>query len=188
VGIGGIGMSGIAELLANLGFEVSGSDAKRSAVTERLTTLGIRVDLGHDAAQIGDADVVVISSAVRPANPEVVRGRATAGAGDPAGRDARGADAPSLLDRVGRAQARRRDVDDCAGAGAKAHQLREHLGPRDHRHLPSRGLDHLRVGRPHRRRDHHDVGIADLRRVVPRSTRMPSVVSRSSPDRFASVR
>ncbi|HEX3644992.1 MAG TPA: UDP-N-acetylmuramate--L-alanine ligase [Vicinamibacterales bacterium] len=72
VGIGGIGMSGIAELLANLGFEVSGSDARRSAVTERLTTLGIRVDLGHDAAQIGDADVVVISSAVRPANPEVV--------------------------------------------------------------------------------------------------------------------
>ena len=72
VGIGGIGMSGIAELLANLGFDVSGSDAKRSAVTERLTTLGIRVDLGHDAAHVGDADVVVISSAVRPTNPEVV--------------------------------------------------------------------------------------------------------------------
>ena len=65
-------MSGIAELLANLGFEVSGSDAKRSAVTERLGTLGIRVDLGHDAANVGDADVVVISSAVRPSNPEVV--------------------------------------------------------------------------------------------------------------------
>ena len=72
VGIGGIGMSGIAELLANLGYAVSGSDAKRSAVTARLGTLGIRVDLGHDAANIGDADVVVISSAVRPANPEVV--------------------------------------------------------------------------------------------------------------------
>jgi UDP-N-acetylmuramate--alanine ligase len=72
VGIGGIGMSGIAELLANLGFDVSGSDAKRSAVTDRLSTLGIRVDLGHDAAYVGDADVVVISSAVRPANPEVV--------------------------------------------------------------------------------------------------------------------
>jgi UDP-N-acetylmuramate--alanine ligase len=72
VGIGGIGMSGIAELLANLGFDVSGSDAKRSAVTDRLTTLGIRVDLGHDAAHVGDADVVVISSAVRPTNPEVV--------------------------------------------------------------------------------------------------------------------
>jgi UDP-N-acetylmuramate--alanine ligase len=72
VGIGGIGMSGIAELLANLGFEVSGSDAKRSAVTERLSTLGIRVDLGHEAAHVGNADVVVISSAVRPTNPEVV--------------------------------------------------------------------------------------------------------------------
>jgi UDP-N-acetylmuramate--alanine ligase len=72
VGIGGVGMSGIAELLANLGFDVSGSDAKRSAVTERLATLGIRVDLGHDAAHLGDADVVVISSAVRPTNPEVV--------------------------------------------------------------------------------------------------------------------
>ena len=72
VGIGGIGMSGIAELLANLGYAVSGSDAKRSAVTERLATLGIRVDVGHDAAHVGDADVVVISSAVRPTNPEVV--------------------------------------------------------------------------------------------------------------------
>jgi UDP-N-acetylmuramate--alanine ligase len=72
VGIGGIGMSGIAELLANLGFDVSGSDAKRSAVTDRLSTLGIRVNLGHDAAHVGNADVVVISSAVRPANPEVV--------------------------------------------------------------------------------------------------------------------
>jgi UDP-N-acetylmuramate--alanine ligase len=72
VGIGGIGMSGIAELLANLGYAVSGSDAKRSAVTERLSTLGIRVDLGHDAAHVGNADVVVISSAVRPTNPEVL--------------------------------------------------------------------------------------------------------------------
>ena len=72
VGIGGIGMSGIAELLANLGYVVSGSDAKGSAVTERLRTLGIRVDVGHDAKNVGDADVVVISSAVRPANPEVV--------------------------------------------------------------------------------------------------------------------
>ena len=71
VGIGGIGMSGIAELLANLGYAVSGTDEKRSAVTERLTTLGIRVAYGHDAAQVGDADVVVVSSAVNAANPEV---------------------------------------------------------------------------------------------------------------------
>jgi UDP-N-acetylmuramate--alanine ligase len=72
VGIGGIGMSGIAELLANLGYAVSGSDEKRSATTDRLATLGIRIELGHDAAHIGDADVVVISSAVRATNPEVV--------------------------------------------------------------------------------------------------------------------
>jgi UDP-N-acetylmuramate--alanine ligase len=72
VGIGGIGMSGIAELLANLGYVVSGSDEKRSATTDRLATLGIRVALGHDAEHVGDADVVVISSAVRPTNPEVV--------------------------------------------------------------------------------------------------------------------
>src|SRR3954463_326761 len=65
-------MSGIAELLANLGYAVSGSDEKQSAVTERLSTLGIRVAQGHDAANVGDADVVVVSSAVRPSNPEVV--------------------------------------------------------------------------------------------------------------------
>jgi UDP-N-acetylmuramate--alanine ligase len=72
IGIGGIGMSGIAELLANLGFAVSGSDEKRSAVTDRLVKMGIRFALGHDAANVGDADVVVVSSAVRPTNPEVV--------------------------------------------------------------------------------------------------------------------
>jgi UDP-N-acetylmuramate--alanine ligase len=72
VGVGGIGMSGIAELLANLGYAVSGSDDKRSATTDRLATLGIRIALGHDAAHVGDADVVVISSAVRTTNAEVV--------------------------------------------------------------------------------------------------------------------
>ncbi len=65
-------MSGIAELLANLGYVVSGSDEKRSAVTERLGTLGIHVTAGHDSANVGDADVVVTSSAVRATNPEVV--------------------------------------------------------------------------------------------------------------------
>ena len=64
-------MSGIAELLANLGYAVSGSDEKRSAVTDRLESLGVRVAYGHAAAQVGEADVVVVSSAVRPANPEV---------------------------------------------------------------------------------------------------------------------
>ncbi|HKF67285.1 MAG TPA: Mur ligase domain-containing protein, partial [Vicinamibacterales bacterium] len=71
IGIGGIGMSGIAELLANLGYVVSGSDEKRSAVTERLATMGIRVAYGHDAVNVGEADVAVVSSAVRPSNAEV---------------------------------------------------------------------------------------------------------------------
>src|SRR5712692_8420998 len=64
-------MSGIAELLANLGYGVSGSDEKRSVVTERLASLGIRVAYGHDPANVGDADVVVTSSAVRETNPEI---------------------------------------------------------------------------------------------------------------------
>ena len=72
VGIGGIGMSGIAELLANLGYVVTGSDEKRSSVTERLATLGIGVSYGHAPAHVGDADVVVVSSAVRPGNPEAL--------------------------------------------------------------------------------------------------------------------
>ncbi len=76
IGIGGIGMSGIAELLANLGYAVSGSDAKRSSVTDRLETLGVKVAAGHAAANVGDADVVVYSSAVRPDNPEVADARA----------------------------------------------------------------------------------------------------------------
>src|SRR5262247_2410848 len=71
VGVGGIGMSGIAELLANLGYEVTGSDARRSEVTDRLEQLGVRVWTGHHADHVGEADVVVTSSAIRPANPEV---------------------------------------------------------------------------------------------------------------------
>jgi UDP-N-acetylmuramate--alanine ligase len=71
VGIGGIGMSGIAELLLNLGYTVSGSDLKASEITERLRSLGGVIHEGHAAGQIEGADVVVISSAVRPDNPEV---------------------------------------------------------------------------------------------------------------------
>lgn len=72
VGIGGIGMSGLAELLANLGYIVSGSDLRASAVTARLEALGARVFTGHRAEQVGGADVVVVSSAIRPDNPEVL--------------------------------------------------------------------------------------------------------------------
>jgi UDP-N-acetylmuramate--alanine ligase len=75
VGIGGIGMSGIAELLVNLGYEVSGSDAKTSGITARLARLGVRIARGHDAAHVGYADVVVTSSAIHAGNPEVEEAR-----------------------------------------------------------------------------------------------------------------
>jgi UDP-N-acetylmuramate--alanine ligase len=78
VGIGGSGMSGIAEVLLNLGYTVSGSDQKLSAVTEHLRTCGVRVFEGHDAGHIAGAQVVVTSTAVRPDNPEVVEARRTA--------------------------------------------------------------------------------------------------------------
>ena len=76
IGIGGIGMSGIAEILLNLHYPVSGSDLRRSAVTERLATLGATVFEGHAAANVVGASVVVISSAVHENNPEVVEARA----------------------------------------------------------------------------------------------------------------
>jgi UDP-N-acetylmuramate--alanine ligase len=75
VGVGGIGMSGIAEILRSLDFEVSGSDLKGSDVTRRLEGLGVVVHLGHREENVKDADVVVISSAVRPENPEVQEAR-----------------------------------------------------------------------------------------------------------------
>jgi UDP-N-acetylmuramate--alanine ligase len=71
VGIGGIGMSGIAEVLLNLGYKVSGSDLKPSPVTQRLASLGASIFEGHRAENVAGAEVVVTSSAVRPDNPEV---------------------------------------------------------------------------------------------------------------------
>jgi UDP-N-acetylmuramate--alanine ligase len=76
VGIGGIGMSGIAEVMINLGYEVQGSDAKESANTERLKAKGARIFIGHRAETIGAAGVVVISSAIKAGNPEVDAARA----------------------------------------------------------------------------------------------------------------
>jgi UDP-N-acetylmuramate--alanine ligase len=75
VGIGGVGMCGIAEVLHNLEFSVSGSDSAENTNTKRLADLGIRVTIGHDAAHIAGADVVVISSAVKDTNPEVQAAR-----------------------------------------------------------------------------------------------------------------
>ncbi len=75
VGIGGIGMSGIAEVLLNLGFTVSGSDLKKTAVTERLEKLGARVFEGHAAENVRGVEVLVVSSAVPPDNPELAESR-----------------------------------------------------------------------------------------------------------------
>src|SRR5258707_6135026 len=72
VGIGGIGMSGIAEVLLTLGYSVSGSDTKPSSITERLQNLGATIHEGHKAANVEGAHVVVTSSAIRSDNPEVV--------------------------------------------------------------------------------------------------------------------
>ncbi len=76
VGIGGVGMSGIAEVLCTLGYSVSGSDQSPSPATARLGAAGARIHLGHDAAHVANADVVVVSSAIRADNPEVVAARA----------------------------------------------------------------------------------------------------------------
>jgi UDP-N-acetylmuramate--alanine ligase len=75
VGIGGIGMSGIAEVLHNLGYRVQGTDLADNANVKRLRTLGISVIVGHDATNLGDAQVIVISSAVKSTNPEVIEAR-----------------------------------------------------------------------------------------------------------------
>lgn len=75
IGIGGVGMGGIAEVMHHLGFRVSGSDLGENALTRRLVHLGVTVYRGHEAAQVEDADVVVISTAVPDDNPELVRAR-----------------------------------------------------------------------------------------------------------------
>ena len=90
VGVGGIGMSGIAEVLLNLGHQVQGSDLSDNANVKRLRELGAKVFVGHDKANLGQAAVAVVSSAVKRDNPEVVAARAELGQhrpgprGDPA--------------------------------------------------------------------------------------------------------
>jgi len=77
IGIGGIGMSGIAEVLVNLDYKVTGSDVADSANVKRLREKGVPVSIGHDAANLGDAAVVVVSSAIKRDNPELVAARAS---------------------------------------------------------------------------------------------------------------
>src|ERR1039457_5877378 len=74
-GIGGIGMSGIAEVLLNLGYQISGSDLKLSPTTERLAAMGAHIYLGHAASNVAGARALVVSSAVDPQNPEVLEAR-----------------------------------------------------------------------------------------------------------------
>jgi UDP-N-acetylmuramate--alanine ligase len=76
VGIGGAGMSGIAEVMLNLGYEVAGSDLRESQVTRRLAERGVRICIGHRPENVHDRDAVVVSSAVREDNPEVKAARA----------------------------------------------------------------------------------------------------------------
>ncbi|HQD84029.1 MAG TPA: Mur ligase domain-containing protein, partial [Quisquiliibacterium sp.] len=76
VGIGGSGMSGIAEVLLNLSYRISGSDVAENAATRRLVSLGATVAIGHDAAHIQGADCIVTSTAVKGDNPEVLAARA----------------------------------------------------------------------------------------------------------------
>ena len=75
IGIGGIGMSGIAEVLHNLGYRVQGSDQADGANVQRLRDKGIACFVGHDAGNLGEAEVVVVSTAVRKNNPELVAAR-----------------------------------------------------------------------------------------------------------------
>ena len=108
VGIGGIGMSGIAEILRNLGYQVQGSDVADNANVRRLRGLGIAVTIGHAAENLGNAGVVVVSSAVKTDNPEVVAARARLRPGGAPRRDAGRADAPQMGDR-GRRHSRQDD-------------------------------------------------------------------------------
>ena len=137
LGIGGIGMSAIAEILHARGYTVQGSDQKDSANVKRLRAKGIRVFVGHDAVNLVGARYVVISTAVKPGNPELEAARAQGPAHHPPRRDAGRADA------------------------ALCNRFRHRHARQDHHHLADR--PHLQRGRsrPHRhhRRHHQRVGL-----------------------------
>ena len=99
VGIGGIGMSGIAEVMVNLGYVVQGSDQAEGANVKRLREKGVKISIGHAAGNLGDAGVVVVSSAIKQDNPELVAARAQPAAGGAPRRNAGGADAAEKLRR-----------------------------------------------------------------------------------------
>ena len=102
IGIGGIGMSGIAEILINLGYEVSGSDLRESEQTRRLASLGAKIFIGHSPSNISDYHVVVTSSAINPGNPELIEARKREHPGHPPVGDAGRAGADEARHRRGR--------------------------------------------------------------------------------------
>ena len=75
IGIGGSGMSGLAELLFNLGYQVTGSDINKSTITDRLNDLGINLKIGHEITNLGDAEMVIKSSAILETNVELIHAR-----------------------------------------------------------------------------------------------------------------
>ena len=185
IGIGGIGLSGIAEELHNHGYQVQGSDVAEGGNTRRLAELGIKVMIGHRADNLGAAEVVVMSSAIKPDNPEIDRQEARAArAGRAAGRDARRIDAPQMGDR-GRRDARQDhdDLDDRRAARNGAarpdrHQWRHHQCLRHEREARRWRLD---GGRGRRERRHLYVAAGGDRRGSPISTQSISTITAISP-------
>ena len=142
VGIGGIGMSGIAEVLMTLGYRVQGSDAKTSRITDRLVELGATVFEGQAAVNIGDSAVVVVSSAIKRGNPELEEARRRKLPGGAPGRDAGRTDAAEVEHRGRRHPWQNHDHND-GGDAARPRRVRPH------RHQRRRD-PRLRLERPRR--------------------------------------
>ena len=149
VGIGGSGMSGIAEVLLSSGYAVSGSDTKPSSITERLQNLGAKIFDYHNAANVHGAHVIVISSAVKPDNVEVVEAHKSENSGDPPRGNARRVDAPEIWNcRCRRARKNHHHFDDRLGSRRRG--TRSHF--RCRRPRESRRLERARrPGRIYRR-------------------------------------
>ena len=141
VGIGGMGMCGIAEVLINLGYKVTGSDMRETEITRHLASLGGTIHRAHRAENVGDADVVVVSSAIRGYNPELEAAR-------PRGRVGARATRPPVRPRPLRLDADRQ------GRGLSLH-LGEPTGPRRPRRRVHGGADRPAVHARRPRRVHH---------------------------------
>ena len=198
IGIGGIGMSGIAEVMKNLGYQVQGSDSAESANVKRLRDSGIAVAIGQRAENLGDAQVVVYSSAVKPDNPEFAAARAGGAADRSARGDAGRADAAEALRRHRRDP--RQDHDHHHGGGAaRCRRARSDGGEWRHhqrlRHQCAAGCGRMDGGGGGRIRRHLPEASGDgrhrhqcrsrasrfLRRFRSRARRIPELSSRTFP-------